>query len=308
MTAIRSSIRPVLRRAAQWLAECGEAAVWDPDLDTGPLTLFAMRYALRPLAADDWPDGISETTRQLAEHLALCWASQAGQFHDRFISGGFVLPMLAAAVLRADDVAAGKVKQICRSEWQKAEAGGAFVAHPTLLWTGRRLLVAMMDDAPTEQPRPWWSSEVSNLTSRYSIAASAVRQLVADVAAMTGYGRFQPPLPTRERDYLRHTLPFLTFYYVKEQDLDMVCPLLRALRYTGITDVPEYRRAIEFVIGRSRTDGSFSMRDLAAHLHARSARPPIDLRRTVHLPLTAASVWALVDCAFPERALGHRSG
>jgi hypothetical protein len=301
---LRSLTKPVLRNAAQWLAESGEGAIHASDFDAGTLIIFGLCYALRPLAASEWPTGVSEIIRRLTEHLASQWASQAEEFHDKFVSGGFIGPMLAAAVLQAGDEAAEKLSEICRNEWRMAEASSAFAACPTLLWIGRRLLADMTDDAPDLLSCTWWSSEVSKLRSKYAISTSAIQQMVADVAAMSAYGRFQLPMPRRERDYLRHTLPFLTFYYLKEQDLDMVNPLLRALRYTGMTDIPEYRQAIEFVLGRSRIDGSFSMRDLATHLQSLNARPTINVRRVVHLPLTAASIWALVDCVFPESALG----
>jgi hypothetical protein len=162
----------------------------------------------------------------------------------------------------------------------------------------------MGDTSPDLRSRTWWSSEVSKLPSKYRISPSAIRQMVADVAAMSAYGQFQPPMPNPEREYLQDTLPFLTFYYLKEQDLDMVNPLLRALRYTRMTEIAEYRQAIEFVLGRSRVDGSFSMRDMATHLQSVSDRAAINVRRDIHLPLTTASIWALVDCVFPESALG----
>lgn len=301
---LKEPTKSVLRNAVQWLAQYGETILDAPDCGAGPLILFGLNYGLRPLQGSERPTGVSEILRRLTDHIASQWALQARELHNNFLSGGFVSPMLAAAVLPVSSGAAKQLLEICSDEWRMAEASNAFAASPTLLWTGRRLLANMGDTTPELRSRTWWSSEVSMLPFKYRIPPSAIRQMVADVAAMSAYGRFQPPMPNPERDYLQDTLPFLTFYYLKEQDLDMVNPLLRALRYTRMTEIPEYPQAIEFVLRRSRADGSFSMRDMASHLQSASDSAAINVRRDVHLPLTVASIWALVDCVFPESALG----
>jgi hypothetical protein len=136
------------------------------------------------------------------------------------------------------------------------------------------------------------------MTPPHLISVPAIQQIVADLAAMSGYGDFDPPLPAREREYIRELLPFLTFYYVKERDLELVNLLLRGLRYARMTDVVEFEDAVRFILGRQRADGRFTMRDLATHLQALGGDPPLDVERTIHLPLTIGSIWALSEGLF----------
>jgi hypothetical protein len=301
---LREPSKSVLRNAVRWLAKYSDNMTSVSDLSARLLIIFGVSYGLRPLATSERPAGVSEEIRRLSERVASEWALHAEEFHDKFVSGGFISLMLAAAASQASDQVTGQLIEICRNEWRTAESSNTFAASPTLLWTGRRLLANMGGDSPGLLSRTWWSSDVSKLIPKYTVSTSVIQQMVADVAAMSAYGQFLPPMPDPEREYLRDTLSFLTFYYLKEQDLDMVNPLLRALRYTGMTDIPEYRHAIEFVLGRSHVDGLFSMRDMATHLQSLNDQSNVNVQRSIHLPLTVAGIWTLVDCVFPESAFG----
>ena len=286
----------ILRRAAMWLAEFGAEvrSVFDEDL-AAPI-LFGIGCALGPRGTAPSADRLSAIRRGLADQLAAAWTSRPRDFYLKFASGGFVRSMMAAAVLEPNNEATKAMQHICQNAWQAVEASGVLDESPTLLWTGRRLFAAIGGDTPGLMSSTWWESEISNLTPPHLVSAAALQQMIADLAAMSAYGAFAPPLPRAEREYLRDTMPCLTFFYVKERDLEMVNSLLRGLRYAGMTDVAEFGEALRFVFGRSRSDGRFTMRDLATHLQALSSGATFDVQRTIHLPLTVGSVWTLCEC------------
>ena len=301
----------ILRKAATWLAEFGAEvrSVFDEDLAAS--ILFGIGCALGPRGTAPSADGLSAIRQGLADQLAAGWTSRPSDFYLKFASGGFVGSMMAAAVLEPNKEATKAIQYICQNAWQAVEISGVLDASPTLLWTGRCLFAAIGGDTPRLLSPTWWESEISNLTPAHLISTAALQQMIADLAAMSAYGAFAPPLPRPEREYLRDTLPCLTFFYVKERDLEMVNSLLRGLRYAGMTDVAEFDEALRFVLGRCRSDGRFTMRDLAMHLQALSSAPAFDVQRTIHLPLTVGSVWTLCECLFaagPFVANAHRVG
>ncbi len=288
---------PALRDAATWLAGFSDAVLSDFDGGgTAASMLFGIHCALRSLGTRS-PDGIAAATEKLTDHLAAAWSVQPYEFYSRFVSGGFVSAMMAAAVVTGAENAE-TIRRLCGNAWQAAEARGIFSDVPTQLWTGRRLFAAIEGGTLELLARTWWRSEISAMTPARLISIPAIQQIVADLAAMSGYGAFDPPLPAPEREYLRDLLPFLTFYYIKERDLELVNLLIRGLRYARMTDVVEFDDAVQFVLGRQRADGRFSMRDLAVHLHALDTATRFDVERTIQVPLTVGSIWALHDCLF----------
>lgn len=287
----------IMRKAGMWLAEYGAEmqSVFDEDLAAAILLGIgcALGRGTAPAA-----DGSAVIRQGLADQLAAAWMSRPRDFYLKFASGGFVGSMMAVATSEPNKEATKAMQHICQNAWQAVEASGVLDASPTLLWTGRRLFAAIGGDTPGLLSPTWWESEISNLTPAHLVSTVALQQMIADLAAMSAYGAFSPPLPRAEREYIRDTLPCLMFFYVKERDLEMVNYLLRGLRYAGITDVAEFDEALRFVFGRSRSDGRFTMRDLAIHLQALSSAPAFDIQRTIYLPLTVGSVWTLSECLF----------
>lgn len=292
------SVGSALYNAGRWL--CDTSTVLIAQNETAVLTtaLYGICYALRPLDGHEWP-GAYPTIERLTEHLASEWIRRPQEFRAAFQSGGFVSPMMAAASLEIDVPAAKTIREICCHEWLAVEASGTFSECPTLLWTGRRLMDNISPGSCIAKPI-WWRSEISNLTSAYEISPASIQQMVAALGAMTSFGKSLSPLPDIERDYLENTIPFLLFYYLKEQDLDLVNPLLRALQYMRKSDLPEFAQGVRFVLDRSRPDGRFTMRDIVTHLHSLATQSQIDPVKSIHVPLTVSSIWSLVDCQFPS--------
>lgn len=296
--ALQQLAEPALYDAARWLSGLSESMPLDSNGGgMAASMLFGIHCALRGLTTASWPDRFLPATVRLTDHLAGQWSAQPYEFYSRFVSGGFVSAMMAAAVV-ADSESAETIRRLCGNAWQAVEARAVFSGSPTQLWTGRRLFAAIEGSTPELLACTWWRSEISAMTPPHFISIPAIQQIVADLAALSAYGAFDPPLPALEREYIRDLLPFLTFYYIKERDLELVNLLLRALRYARLTDAAEFHDAIQFILSRKRADGRFTMRDLASHLHRLSCEPPLDVERTIHLPLTVGSIWALSDCLF----------
>jgi hypothetical protein len=295
------SVRRALYNAARWLCDTCTALLAKGETATLTAALFGICSALRTVDGQEWTESYP-TIERLTEHLAYEWTRYPQEFRESFLSGGFVSPMMAAASLEIDVPAAKKFREICCQEWRAVEASGTFSECPTLLWTGRRLMDNISPGSCVAKPI-WWRSEISNLTSPYKISTSAIQQMVAALGAMTAFGRFLSPLPDLEKKYLEKTLPFLLFYHLKEQDLDLINPLLRALQYMRMSDLPEFAQGVGFVLDRNRPDGRFTMRDIVTHLHSLATQSPIDPVKSIHVPLTVSSIWSLVDCQFPSRGV-----
>lgn len=291
-----SSIRPVLRGAAQWLNNYARLALSTiAPSNIGPI-LFGICSAVRPLQVDEWPSDTSELIECLVVRLADELASPRGEACE---SSGFVSALMAAAALQSKSQPAAILREICTNRWRSIEESKIFARSPTLIWTGRWLVTSITGETSRFFSQTWWKSEISKQISQYAISIPSIQQIIADLAAMSAFGAVVPPLPGPEREYLERILPFLTFYHVKEQDLDIVNPLIRALRYIRLVDIPEYRDALDFVLGRYQKDGSFTMRNMAAHLHSLDPQARINVQSNIHLPLTVGSIWALLDCFFP---------
>jgi hypothetical protein len=202
---------PTLYDAARWLSGLSESMPPDPD-DGGAAAsmLFGIHCALRGLGTTSWSDGLLTATAKLTDHLAVTWSAQPYEFYSRFLSGGFVSAMMAAVVVTGEE-SAETIRRLCGNAWQAVEARAIFCGPPTQLWTGRRLLAAIEGSTPELLARTWWRSEISTMTPPHLISIPAIQQIVADLAAMSGYGAFDPPLPAPEREYICDLLPFLTF-------------------------------------------------------------------------------------------------
>jgi len=248
-------------------------------------------------ALPETPPFVLTAIDRIASSLVEDWEkvpTLAADFGSRY----FTTALLAAAAL-PESTNAAVFRSICQREWDALDQSGRIGMHPTLLWTGRNLARRLSRGEGTTTAAPWYPSQITKATSPYTLSAASTRQLVADVAALTDFGTVPPPLPAEERQYLATVLPFLTFFHLKQGDLDLLAPLSRALRYLHMTEVPEFELALGFIVRSSRIDGHLGANEIVAEWSKRESGNE-SLAAEIALPITVACVWALSDTLWTE--------
>jgi hypothetical protein len=287
--------RAVLRNSLTWLSS---RTTNDPH--GAALLLFGMGCALGAMDAMDRSENCLSAIRLLAEKLNHSWSAERSSMTKETWEKSFVTAMMGAAAFRAVEKTSALGETLV-AIWRISEANGWLQHNPTLLWTGRRLAHLIVPEAHDEFYGACWKPQFSALFAPYTIDAASIRQLCADVAAMTAYGQVNPRLPPLDKKRLEEALRLWLFCYLKDQDLDMVCPVLRALQYLGLSSTLEFEEAVAFVLQRSCADGRFAMRKAALHLYSSEGQLNHEVSRLIYLPLTVASIWALVECIFSSQ-------
>jgi len=289
-------LRAAAEKAALWLAGFARARMPETDLEGFCLALFGMACALRVIPLEEQPAECQDETVRLLHRLTALQRPGRSGLRSYLHAHSFVTPLLAAAALSSKSTEARSFRAMCLGEWKTIAKGPEIAADPVLLWTGRHLAAAATGDHTCGGPPALQVSEIPRRTSMYLATTNQIQQIVREVAALTAFGRQAPLLADAERAYLEDALPFWTFYFVKERDLDMVCPLVRALTYAGLQSKLECAAGLAFVLRQARADGRFGMQEMSVHLQAATGPTPVDAAREIHLPLTVAALWALATC------------
>lgn len=140
----------------------------------------------------------------------------------------------------------------------------------------------------TAAGEPFWLPFLEDATLPYVAPAGLVRTIANGVFAATLCGR--QPLAFGSASVIRDLLSFRTFCCLRQEDLDLLCPLVRASKCLGDVNAD----AVGFILDHQRDDGRFSSQELAIRRH-RDADPEFDPTYDVYLPLTVASLWTLTS-------------
>jgi hypothetical protein len=128
--------------------------------------------------------------------------------------------------------------------------------------------------------------------------AATIRTVCNGLAAATRFGA--EPLPQPQAAALRLPLAARMLQTLRDYDLVLGTSLLRTLVYLGAgpgdDDVED---AIAHLLCQQQPDGRFGW--YAREL--RSCDPPLDADRDLHLPVTVAILWALVEASTPGFSL-----
>lgn len=302
LAQLQARSRGVMEKAGLWVARCTQERLEELDVQAQCLALFGLSCALRASSAECQPPDVLKTAEMVVEKLLDCWDHPVDGLHAKFRSGTFVTAMMAAAAFVSDSPPASTYRERCRSEWASIEGSAELRAKPTLLWTGRHMALVISGAPQLLHKITTWPTEISGQPMPYTISSDGIQQIVKEIAALSAFGKIVPPLSETVRDYLGDSLPFWTFFYIKETDLDMVAPLVRALSYLGLSTVPEYLDGINFILQQSKDDGRFGMQEMAIHLQSLTAGDSVDKRLEIYLPLTVASLWALLECLYPAKS------
>ncbi|HEX3620173.1 MAG TPA: hypothetical protein VHU16_07355 [Candidatus Udaeobacter sp.] len=142
----------------------------------------------------------------------------------------------------------------------------------------------------TPPPPLTWLRALDDDTLPYVAPPDLVRQIATSITLVTDFG-------TRRRTWppaLVDTLTFWLFCSMRDDDLDLLCPLVRALSFLGCPDIDEFHDAIAFILRHQREDGRFSAQELSL-LQCSRKNAEFDLLRDAYLPMTVASVWTLTE-------------
>ena len=172
---------------------------------------------------------------------------------------------MSAVFAFPDNAATAAYRKTIQEQWR---AIGDLVAsqNSPQLTLSCRLLSALLDGS-CELPDLSLVSAVPLMRpfSYYLADSAEIQEIVATLAVLTAHGRLTPQLTQPEIESAETAVPFWTFYYIKERDLDNVCPLLRTLQYLHLEDLPEYDEAVHYVLRQAREDGSFATADLSCN-------------------------------------------
>ena len=144
--------------------------------------------------------------------------------------------------------------------------------------------------AAAPPPPLTWLPALDDDTLPYVAPPDLVRQIATSIALVTDFGTLRRTWPPSLVD----TLTFWVFCSMRDDNLDLVCPLVRALSFLDCPDIDEFRDAIAFILRHQREDGRFSAQELSL-LQCSRKNAEFDLLRDAYLPMTVASVWTLTE-------------
>lgn len=144
--------------------------------------------------------------------------------------------------------------------------------------------------AAASPPPLTWLPALADGTLPYVAPPDLVRHIATSIALVTDFGTRRCEWPPSLVD----TLAFWAFCSMRDDDLDLVCPVVRALSFLGCPDLDECHDAIAFILRHQREDGRFSAQELSL-LQCSRKNADFDLLRDAYLPMTVASVWTLKE-------------
>lgn len=191
------------------------------------------------------------------------------------------MPLLAARLLPAGSHVRAALIELSR----RTELDSSLSA-----WAVRQL--QSNEDNASQPPAPTWLPLVSHRTFPYSVPPPIIRKIANDIGAMTLFGSRSAQVPPGLSDDLSEALRLWVFCCIRDDDLDLLCPLARALSFLGETP----SESVRFILDHQRSDGRFSAQEFALARYGLE-RPEVNLAYDVYLPLTVASLWTLDSIA-----------
>jgi hypothetical protein len=277
---VTADIAAVIRRAADWVAAHASDRANKLDLASCNLALFGLALAVPQ----------SPCALKAAEKLVRKITKDPKALEVEFKSGRFLMPLLAMRALPAASWARKAVAKACQAAGATAFLDSKLTELSPVTWAARRLI---SNDSSTPLPPPLpWEAQLADPVFPYIAPTELIRPITLDIAASSCFGERKPLLSAATQKNLRRVLALWIFCYLRDQDLDMLCPLARALRFIGLDHQPEYKATIAFILSRQRIPGYFSMHELSVAMQSRM-QANFDAPHEAFLPLTVASIWTL---------------
>jgi hypothetical protein len=284
-----------VERAVKWLDRFLSDRSSDLNQRELCLGLLGLCCGNRFLGTHSSSRNLSDASHRLIAVLLEKWANCQNESNREFASDP-ATRLLSAVFAASDNVLASTYQTTVLGQLRMIKELVAVRSSPQLTLTCN-LLAALLDGS---RQLPDLSSLSNSMPrhpfSHYLADAAEIQETLATLAILTAYGSLAPKLTESEVEFARKALPFWTFYYIKERDLDNVCPLVRTMKYLRLEGQPEYVEGLRYVLRQAREDGSFATSDLSCKCLSRFSAESLDVERTINLPLTVAAVWTLLEC------------
>jgi len=284
-----------VERAVQWLDRFLSGRSTDLNQRELCLALLGLSCGNRFLEAHSSSRNLSDASRRLIALLLENWANSNDESNNEFASDP-ATRLLSAVFAASDNALASTYQTTVLGQWRTIKELVAFRSSPQLTLTCN-LLAALLDGSGQLPDLSSLSNSMpQHPFSHYLADAAEIQETRATLAIRTAYGSLLPKLTESEAEFARNALPFWTFFYIKERDLDHVCPLVRTMKYLRLEDQPEYAEGLRYILRQAREDGSFATADLSCKCLSQLSAESIDVERTINLPLTVAALWTLLEC------------
>lgn len=201
--------------------------------------------------------------------------------------------LLSAVYAAPDSAETNAYRRMVQEKWHALEGQGTSTTSLHLTSTCKLLSMLLKGESELGDISFPSASAFVRPFSYYLADTVEIQEALTTLTILTVFGRRAPQLAEPELEFVQKALPFWTFYFIKERDLDNVCPLARTLKHLGLEALPEFTEAIRYILRQSREDGSFGIYDMS---YKYTSSEPVDVERQVRLPLTVGSLWTLLEC------------
>jgi hypothetical protein len=302
---VSAEVEGAVEAAARWLTRVGQRRIEAFDPEVLVLSLFGLGCAYRVLPPD-WMEDSTDVAQQISAALAQSLNNPAGEARSWFQSGGAVTALLAAAMQPGKSEPISVFRNACVQEWSALVRRDVLRPSSPAWRMGNHLHQLLAGGAPPAAGGAPAPLAAMSLVPAFAISSEIVQELATDLAVLSGFGGSLPPGDDPRWSALFRILAEWAFVFTKRRDLDLLCPVLRALRYAALTDWPEYLDGIRLILDRAEPDGRFSAQGLAVNLQTLVASDGMDVEREIHLRLTVASLWTLLEHMLPQSPLAFR--
>jgi len=296
---LRVATQHAASRALRWFAGTLNAAMKGFDFEASCTGLFGVCCALRVCPHPGGSVVSSELRERLISALLDSWNLGARGAVEGFRRGAFVPALMAAASLDVPSPQGDRYSEIIVRQWEELKNHRGLDTTSLSYWTAEYLTSLLAKRQSPSPPKliagPWLSP-----LFRYTATTSQIQHVTQQIAAASTFGNSAFAIDDDCRDQLRELLMFWAFYFAKERDLDMICPVLRSLKYLGCTSGPEFYDGLDLVVLQCKRDGRFGMHEMAAQLYGLDLRKQLNCDREIYLPLTVAGLWTLLECTRPD--------
>jgi hypothetical protein len=296
--SLRVATQDATSRALRWFASTVDAGMKGFDFAATCTALFGVCCALR-ICPHPAGSVASELRERIISGLLDSLNLRASETVQGFRRGGFIPALMAASSLDMSSLEGDRYTEIVVQEWERLKNQRGVDTSSLSYWTAGYLASLLTKQTSPPPPKliagPWLSP-----LFRYTASPSQIQQVSQLIAAASTFGNTAFAIGDECCHQLEELLLFWAFYFAKERDLDMICPVLRSLEYLACTSAPEFCDGLEVVVLQCKRDGRFGMHEMAARLYGPDIWKQLTCDREIYLPLTVAGIWTLLECTRPD--------
>ncbi len=292
-----------LMRAEMWLSKFGLERAATLDVEGLSLALFGVACSIRPKQSGGSTSEGEEVIDVLAGELDRRFAASTARATLELIRNRSIIPLLAAAAAPQARQSVFGLRARLLNAWNGSGLSSKGQDRTPMERLARAVLELVAGYPLNAALPPMGDWELSLSVSPYATSEEQIIEVVAELNARSTCGQRAPSLKDTEHAFLIRSLPLWTFLYLKDRNLEMVNPLLRAMRQIRLSECEEFHHGLKYVLDAQKSDGHFGEHEIVFHVDRQEGQPRVDVGREVSLRLTVGCVWTLFDCAFPERGL-----